>query len=224
MRILFNSFDIEIEVIPDHPVCICIENPFIYREILSSLWRQNSGETGGIVFSDGGKEFPMQKKAECIINPFGVDINDKRLLNRLYQDIVSIAIDDLHDTTNDINTRIVNYLDSIIEHIHYPIEYETSLDIAALAKIYKVKFDDSAPDVVSKLVSFCFLLHRVSGKELFVFTNLKHFMDPDELSEFYKSMMYEHLCILDIEGLYSYKSAEETCIIVDKDKCRIDLV
>ncbi len=223
MRLLLNDYDIEIEIKADTPLCLCIESPAVLRNVMQGLWSQINGENGNIILSDNGKELQICKCSELIINPYAVTPNEKRLLKKLYQEMVMIAEEELYEITSEINSRIISYIDAIIERIPYPVDYETDPDISSLAKAYKVRFDDYGEGAVDKLLSYCKLVHRVIGIECFIFANLKQFMAADELSSFYGELAYEHLYILDIEGLFNYKLKGEECIIIDKDECRINL-
>jgi len=223
MRLLLYDYDIEIELQLDTPFCLCLESPTMYRTVVQELWNQINGEPGSIILSDNGKELQISKCSELIINPYAITPNEKKLLNKLYQEMVMIAGEELYEATSEINSRIIEYIDTIIDRIPYPIDYEPELDVSSLAKAYKIRFDDSEEDAVSRLLSYCKLVHRVLGIECFIFANLKQIMTANELSSFYRELAYEHLYILDIEGPYSYKLKGERCTIIDNDESRIDL-
>ena len=114
-------------------------------------------------------------------------------------------------------------MDTIINKIPYPIEFDVDFDINAVVKAYKVRFEDSEDAFLPRLISYCKLIHRVCSIELLVFANIKQYLTADELTAFYEELKYEHLYILDIEGAFSYKLETESCIIIDRDKCLIKL-
>ena len=224
MRLYFKRFCIEAEIHSDNPLCLCIESPVIYREVVNDIIRQIGGGTGDIIFSENGKEIQIHKTADLIIDPFSITNNEKKLINNLYQEIGKIASEELYEDASRINSMIINYLDSMIEHIPYPIQYEMDFEILTLLKLYKVRFDDSEEDLISRLLSYCKLAHRVLRTDCFFFINLKLLMTEIELKEFYRELAYEHLLLLDIEGPYNYHLEGEHCIIIDRDECIIDLV
>lgn len=223
MRMLLGEYGTELELMEGVPVCLSIETPILYRNIVGDIWRQANGGDGGIVLFDGDKTLSLSKDAELIPNPFDINLNSKKLLSKLYQEINRIALEDFSEVSDNINMQIVNYLDEITRRIPYPLDYEVELDISALAKIYKVCFEDDSDGVLSRLLSYIKLLHSVCGTECFILCNIKQYMTEDELILLYRDLVYEHVCILDIEGRFSYKLQEETCVIIDEDECLITI-
>lgn len=224
MRLYFKRYCFEAELDPGMPLCLCFESPVVYREVVNDIIKQIGGGTGEIIFSEKGKEIQIHKTADLIIDPFSITNNEKKLINSLYQEIDKIAAEELYEDTSRINTMIIGYLDSMIEQIPYPVQYEIELDVASLLKLYKVRFDDSEENLISRLLSYCKLAHRVLRTDRFFFINLKLLMTEAELKEFYRELAYEHLLLLDIEGPYIYHLEGEHCIIIDRDECIIDLV
>ena len=221
MRIVYDKYGIDIELSNERPFYLCLEAPDVYRETLNQLWLLANGDFAELLISIDGKEISVQKKAELIFNPFGINFNDRKLSSRLINELAVIAANELYEETSELNTLIINYLDSITNKIPYPIEFDIDLDIIALAKAYKVRFEDTEESFATRLISYCKLVHRVCGTELFILSNLKQYLVLDELWMFYEELKYENICILDIEGKFNYKLQKESCMIVDKDKCNI---
>lgn len=222
MRLLNSHYNIEIEFFQSEPLCICIESPGMLRDFLTDLWSQSCGSAGNFILSRDGKEIPLSKGAELIMNPFAVNFNDKKIVNKLYQELEKIVTDDCFDVAEEINSQIISFLDLIVEKLPYRIEFELELDAQALMKMYKVRFEEEFDkEFLEKLTSYIKLIHKVCGIECFVTYNLKQLLTQDELTALYRDLLYEQIYIMDIEGAFTYKVPEESCIIIDKDECLI---
>ena len=103
------------------------------------------------------------------------------------------------------------------------MEYDISLDVSALAKAYKLRYEEDDENTLSRLLSYISLMHRVFGTECFILFNIKQFYSENELLDFYSNLAYEHVYTLDIEGSYSYKLPDEFCVIIDNDECLITI-
>lgn len=225
MRILISNYNVEIELVKGKPLCLCIESPQMLRSVLTDIWVQTDGGSGNIILSKGGKEIALSKGAEFIINPLTISFNDKKLVNKLYQELNKIAIDEYMSEAENLNSHIINYLDFIIGKLPYRIEFDLILDIITLLKMYKVRFEEDVNEgFVEKLASYIKLVHKVCGIELFISYNLKHLLTQNEQDVLYKDLVYEQIFLLDIESSYSFRLQEESCIIIDRDECMINLV
>lgn len=222
MRMFFSEIDIEIEFNDTAPLYLVIESPAALRKVLNSMWIQYNGEEGSVIASEEGKEISFAKAIELIMNPFDIDLNNKKLNNSLLSEFNRLAREDHTKATEQINYQIVNYLDLIARDIPYRINYELDLDPIALAKSYKMRFDEEEK-YQHRLISYIKLLHRTCNISCFVLCNIRPLMSIDELKSLYRDLLYEHINIIDIEGYYSYKLDHESCLIIDKDECLIRL-
>lgn len=80
-----NNLDIELE--ENKILVLTIENTEEYVKFLSELNLQSEGEVGTITLSSDGKELNFNKTAEIIFNPFVLDMNNKKIITKLYQNI-----------------------------------------------------------------------------------------------------------------------------------------
>lgn len=55
-----------------------IESPKLFSGYVQEICAQSQGGEGRFVLSDGDKEIGISKAVEVIVNPFAVDINDKK--------------------------------------------------------------------------------------------------------------------------------------------------
>ena len=75
----------------EKPCVWVIESPEDFLSYTQELYRQCDGEEGRFVLSEEEKEKEISKYAEIIFNPFAVNINDRKVMNRLYFGAVRIS-------------------------------------------------------------------------------------------------------------------------------------
>ena len=68
-----------------------IESPESFSGYVLELSTQIDGNEGQFVLSDKNKELDLAKKAELIFNPFTVDINERKILNKLYMELSDLS-------------------------------------------------------------------------------------------------------------------------------------
>ena len=80
MKLVHPKLEGQIIFSDEKPCQWVIESPEDFSLYVQELLRQSEGEEGQFVLSDGDKEKDISKYAEVIINPFAVNINDRKIL------------------------------------------------------------------------------------------------------------------------------------------------
>lgn len=223
MRLIYPHNSVEINLAVHNPQILVVENASLFSEMTGDLWRQKNSEGGNWILSEAEKNYRIDKKMEVIFNPFAVSCNDRRILNKLYADLNSIAVLEYAETIADINKSVITFVDEILQKMPYSLISDLELDVMGLLKLYGVKIDEECTDVVEHLTSYIKLMHQVCGVEVFAFVNLKHYLSSEELDLLYQDCAYEQVGLIDIEGVDSKEKLErERYKIIDKDLCIID--
>lgn len=68
-----------------------IESPELFSGYLQEIYGQCAKREGRFVLSDGDKEVELTKVVEIITDPFAVDLNGRKILNRLYTELVEVS-------------------------------------------------------------------------------------------------------------------------------------
>lgn len=68
-----------------------LESPELYAKYLQELFSQQNGEEGQFVLSHKEKELNIAKSVEVIVNPFNVEINGRKILNKLYTELEQLS-------------------------------------------------------------------------------------------------------------------------------------
>lgn len=215
-----NNLDVELE--ENSIQVLTIENTEEYVRFLYELNSQSEGETGTIILSSEGKEININKAAEIIFNPFMMDINNKRIITKLYQNIKEMSDDLYQEQTIEINSKIVDYMDNLIEDCPYNLEYDVSLDVVSLLKMLNVKLAIKAENILEKIIEYIKVCSRICGINIFFGVNIKDYLSSDDVDMLYECVKYEKVHLILVESRKSDNHCDEKHWILDKDRCIIE--
>lgn len=222
MTLLIPKYDLRIKIQENEVNVLCIENHDAYAYIIKNLWQQINGGEGELILSEGEKELKISKNMELITNPFAVDCNDKKILNKLYIDLAENIKENYVVEMSGINAQIVNLLDEVMSDVSYPLTSNIELDSIGLFKLYGIQMDMEKDDYISYLLGYMKLKHRICKVKIFVILDLKNYMDDTMIQELYKNLFYAKIFLIVISGYEYEKHLEcEKTLILDKDLCII---
>jgi len=221
LRLVYSKYNIAITFEENCSVVLQIEHSSAKQEMLYDLWQQFSGEEGGWILSEGEKELLLSRNAEVIFNPFSIDMNNKKILGKLYLELQEIITSSSKDKLPFLNAEIVRLLDKTSLHLPYVLEYSLDIDVPGLLKLYNVRLDDKEMSFTERLCTYIRNMHQLCKISLFVFLNLKQYVLKEQLLELYKFCYYEDVYVFDIESTPMSKVGSEKYTVLDKDLCLI---
>lgn len=223
MRFSYPKVGIEIVLTDEKPTVFVIENQQVFSDIVESLWKQVNGQEGMLLLSDWGDSIRFDKKVEFICNPITIDCNDRKILNKIYVDATTSALDLYVQNIAELNAEIINFIDKITATLPYGLDHNIELDLTGLWKLYKLKVDEECTNRLDYLITYIKLLHQVNSIIVFAFLNLKQYFNDEEIEILYQACIYEHIFILDLEGYDpKMRNKTENYVILDKDLCFIN--
>lgn len=201
---------------------LTFENRNAYRNLLSDFQMQKIGNGGISVLSKDNKEISA-KHIEFISDPFLVDINNKKLITEIINQLAEYAkSEDFTYNLQKLNSGLQNFILDLIDDIDVELEFSEFLDVKGLLKLYDIKIPESNySDLLEKLLKYILLEHQVLGIECFIINNLKLYLTSDELDELYKEMRYHKIALILVQSEELYSNEGEKSLIVDKDLCLI---
>ena len=223
MRMVYPPFGVDIDVSENHPAVLVMENPFMFQKLLGDLWKQLEGEEGDWILSQKDKILQISKTAVGIYNPFLLDCNEKRVLNKIYAELTETAVNVYSMETAELNGKIMDYLDALIQNVPYHLDSQIELDVSGLLKLYGIKVEMEQESLIERIIDYMKALHSVCRVDLFVFANLKHYLTDTEVMQLYELAAYEKMGLLLIEGSQKKKEISEKIWIYDQDLCMINL-
>lgn len=221
MKLICNRYGLQIEFRENEIQVLQIESSSLFLEITEMLWKQCETGEGEFVLSEAYKEKRLDKEAEVIVNPFHLDLNNRKILTKLYQELKESALGTRLEETLKLENHLEQYIIGLCDDVDYPLTYKSEMDIIALLKMFEVKLDETDTDVIERLVQYVKLMHAVLKIQLFVFINFKDFFSEDVLEELYKTLLYEKIGLLLVERHESHSINKERLTIIDKDACVI---
>jgi CRISPR-associated protein Csn2 len=222
MRFVYSELGLDINIPEDKVFTLTLEKPDVFSKILSDLWMQISGLEGETIISEEDAILKLSKVADMIFNPFGINCNDRKILNAIYSEMKAIASEDQIESFAEINRQNIDFIDNIGAKLDYAITYELEVDVADIFKMYEVKLLTDDDGLVSKIIDYIKLLHRILKTNIFIFVNLKQYLTDNEIKSVYEAVIYEKVQLVVVQANYCDKISCEYNIVVDADLCVIE--
>lgn len=207
--------------------CIChkwiIESPEYFSKYVQELFSQINGNEGNFVLSSDEKELDISKMMEIIVNPLSVNINDRKIINKLYSELSQTAFDsENYLDTQGILADIQKYFLNLEQASNYILEMDSEIDITALFKALNIKLEIFADNFFEMLNQYIKITAELLKKKIVVFINISSYLSEEQLKELLKNAAYDEIILLLIENHQKDYFLEDTrCIIIDKDGCEI---
>lgn len=223
MKLVHPDFFFQIIFKESKVINIIIESPRIFENMLSELYNQFLGNEGLWVLSENSTPIQIKRYCEIILNPFDLDINNKRILGKLYNDIKDNTIrSDLYIKWNELYPNIKNVVDDLIKDFDYNLEYDDEIEIKELLKLLNLRFTEDSTNSLERIIDYMNLHNSILGTKVFILVNIKSFYSKENLRYLYEQAFYKKYYLLLIES----KEGEclddrEICYIIDKDGCVI---
>lgn len=199
-----------------------IESPESFSGYVLELSTQIDGNEGQFVLSDKNKELDLVKKAELIFNPFTVDINERKILNKLYMELSDLSKEEeMYIKTVELLRHLQEYMLELEQCTEYILEFDQETDMSALLKAVNIHYETRDMDFMERLVQYMKVLAVVVGIKVFMFVNLRSYLTDHQMQEVMKEMKYQN-----IKGLF-IESQQRSCMegvkqyIIDVDRCEI---
>lgn len=199
-----------------------IESPESFSGYVLELSTQIDGNEGQFVLSDKNKELDLAKKAELIFNPFTVDINERKILNKLYMELSDLSKEEeMYIKTVELLRHLQEYMLELEQCTEYILEFDQETDMSALLKAVNIHYETRDMDFMERLVQYMKVLAVVVGIKVFMFVNLRSYLTDHQMQEVMKEMKYQN-----IKGLF-IESQQRSCMegmkqyIIDVDRCEI---
>lgn len=155
MKTLVNTFyNLELRLIENAITVLSVEAPSAYQKIMHDFWQQYNGNEGSFILSENGKELKIQKNVECIYNPFSVNLNDKKILTKLYHELSLQSDSLLQEDGIELRESIISYFDKLLNTVPYAITYNFEFELSSIIKALYVQTDSTADTLTEKLCSY----------------------------------------------------------------------
>lgn len=199
-----------------------IESPENFSGYVLELSTQIDGNEGQFVLSEKNKELDLAKKAELVFNPLTVDINERKILNKLYMELSDLSKgEEMYIKTVELLRHLQEYMLELEQCTEYILEFDQETDMSALLKAVNIHHETRDMDFLERLVQYMKVLAAVVGIKVFMFVNLRSYLTDHQMQEVIKEMKYQNL-----KGLFMERQ-QRSCMegvkqyIIDVDRCEI---
>lgn len=222
MKLLYGNLNLVYEFHENEVQVLIMENPKTFAETIWDFQKQMMGEEGQIILSDNDKILPLEKCSELIINPFDLEINNRRILGKLYQEMKEISDEDFYLQIGELRTKIVTYLDDVSMKLPYPICFNSEMEVLNLYKLFDLKLEEGSDSLLQKVTDYLKIMSSLCGIKLVVFVNIKNYFNDEQLLELYKTSFYYKINLLLIEAAQRNRISGEKISILDSQDCLIE--
>lgn len=223
MKMVNPNFSFEIELKENSITNLVIECPRIFEEIIMDIYNQISGIEGTWVLSEDSTLIDIKKISEVIINPFALDINNKRILGKLYDIIKKNALGtELFIKWNEMYPYIIDMIELITKDFDYTLEFDDEYDIKEFLKFVNLRFINEDMGSLEKLIDYMNLHNKILGINFFILINIRSYYSQEKLKFLYEQAFYNKYKLLLIDN-QEYKKEDINVIryLIDRDGCVI---
>ncbi len=223
MKLVHPNFSYQMEFKECYANNIIIENSEMFSSIVYELLQQMEGREGKFVLSEDGSILKIPHHMYCIINPFDIELNSRKILSKLYETFNSeIQSTDAFMKLSEIYSNSGQLLEDIFDTLMFPLTYTTDININAFLKFMDIKIDVSDCDLIERIIDYMRLMHDVLGYNITVCVNIKSYLNDWEIEQLYEFAFYNKIFIVLIESYLGEKQkTNERIFIIDKDCCEI---
>lgn len=204
---------------------LVVENKKKFVEFIQEIIKQINGNEGKFSLFDKNTELKIHNKVDIIKDIFDLDINNKKILNKIYHELEELSIDSefLLETKN-MESNLLKYIYYLIEKYDYPLEIVEGLDLKEIFKLLSVKLSLCFSNKVEEILEYIDLVSRILKKEIFVLVNFHIFLEKDDIVALYRECFYKKIKLLFVENQKpDIINNEEKLFIIDNDLCEINL-
>ena len=224
MKIINKNWQRKIEIEDNIIYTLVFENKKYYRENIIELINQHKGNEGSFILSNDNKEISFDKKSYIITDIFNIDINNKKVLSKIYSSLLKEIVEDI-SSYNELSTNIRVYFEKLIFNSFLEIEQGEEIDMCSLLKLGDFKIHVEQDDILEKFVKFLKVLIELCGCKIIFVVGLHTVFTQDEIIEIYKEVCLNKINIINIEyqqfNNLSTKNYRDIVYIFDKDNCEI---
>lgn len=199
-----------------------LEPPQLLAGCVQELYRQTEGAEGRFVLSAGDKELDIAKTVTMILNPFAIDLQDRKIVSKLYHQLEALAYGEaLYLATRELQLQLQQYFLQLEHSSAYLLTSNTEPDFAALLKAMGVQLENTADNFVEQLALYLDIQASLLGKKVAALVQVSSYLTAEQLQQLQEMAAYREIALLWIENQQKDFAIAHNCYIIDKDYCEI---
>ena len=212
----------QLEWKPSQHLCeLVVESPTFLRQLLRDLTVEDPSRQ--ISVTEKGESLHFEKDIDVILNPVKLDFNNRRAMTTLLKLLVKTSLsEDFYLSTNNLKSKIIQYLDGVISAEDFEFEVSTNdFMIDSLAKAANLHIVGDEDDFVELITDYMAMMADLTGIKLFVFFNLRSLITEKELDRLRHNLSNHQIDVLLVENLDRGALEGVSRIVIDEDSCEI---
>lgn len=223
MKLVHPEYSFQIEFVEGKATELIIENPHVFTQFVQELLWQLDDNEGRFVLSHNNELLKLNQQMDCIINPFEIDINQKKMITKLYNIIKQEVINsELMYELAEAHHPLVKMLNAIQQRVDYPLTFKEEFDILSLVKYMDVKLVNEKGELIEQIIDYSKILYQLLKQDIIILINIQSYLSEQEIQLLLKHSIYEKIHFLFIENVDREIIRENVRkIIIDSDRCEI---
>lgn len=208
------DFDVNLE---NRLISLTIENPVVYRNFYQSINSCKSNEEN-IIFSDKS-DLSFEKFFEIILNPFEIDLNTKKLLEKTYENVSKEIIDKEFERFKLLSNEIINFINDNELIFESDIEWKDEITPSDIFSILRVQYTKEE-DYLSYFTKYIKLTSIIMKKKFFICNDIESFLAFNEINKIKTELYNNEITLISISNNKpKYSSLYDVKYVIDFDKC-----
>lgn len=221
MKINNEKYGLSIKLCENEIVSLIIEKPEFMRDIVNDLLKQSDGKNGNFILYSDEEAIRIDKNVYVVFNPFLIDFNDKKILEKIYEELRPYA-NDLIEEKIAISKTIIDVMDKILLETSYQgLIYNDDFEWKDLFKIVKLRIEEDELTFIEKISEFMKILTLIGRYKIIVLINISAYINDNELEKLIEMARYYKLNLIIVDNIESKYKFDRTYIL-DKDMCIVE--
>lgn len=221
MKIAFYGIEDVFECDGETRWTVVVENQKKFSEILMDIVAQLEGNEGRTVLSKDNSLLRMDKNLELLSQFLPFDINRKSLLTKITARMQEMAVgEDFYLQTQELLGEWEKFCLDLSVQLVGDFNF-TKISVESLLKSAGVEIEGSYERLGEKILDYMELVNAYEGTKVFVFVNLRSFIDDVEMKVFLEEVIKRNYEAIFIESSEHPIISGEKRYIIDADLCNI---
>lgn len=219
MKIKIKGFENELPLNLDNKCfSIQIENKKLYQSILSECINETE-EKQLILIDDKNNCCEIEKNILFISDPYNEEINNKKILTKIYE-MISKSINENIELTTEMDKNLYKIREIIINEANeFPIEFEAldDIKISDILSLFRLKIDTKSYITIIDRINLIIEIMSIINYNLIIcFFNLKSILEKEQIIEIEKYALYHDIKLLLIDVNLYDNIENETTLKINK--------
>ena len=199
MKIKIKGFENELPLNLDNKCfSIQIENKKLYQNILSECINETE-EKQLILIDDKNNCCEIEKNILFISDPYNEEINNKKILTKIYE-MISKSINENIELTTEMDKNLYKIREIIINEANeFPIEFEAldDIKISDILSLFRLKIDTKSYITIIDRINLIIEIMSIINYNLIIcFFNLKSVLEKEQIREIEEYALYHEIQLL----------------------------